>query len=61
MASLENNCWVSSPFEPKPPEGRAREAMKFVKVALANGYLTDISIAMILVEMKRRGLKITSQ
>ena len=41
------------------PETQAREAMKFVRVSLVDGYLTDISISMILVELKRRGIKLT--
>lgn len=56
--ALEQSCWVS----PTPsPEARAREAMKFVRVSLVGesgraGYLTDISISMILVELKQRGI-----
>ena len=42
----------------QPPESRARDAMKFVRVSLDDGYLTNISISMILVELQRRGLKI---
>lgn len=57
---LEGNCWVSSILERRSPETRAREAMKFVKVALVDGHLTDISIAMILVELKRHGVKLTN-
>lgn len=60
MATLEDSCWVSSPFAPQSPEAAARSAMKFVKVATVDGYLTDISISMILVEMKRMGLRITN-
>lgn len=63
MAILENSCWVSPGAT---PESRAREAMKFVRVSLAgesarNGTLTDISISLILVELKRSGLRITDQ
>lgn len=43
-------------------------ALQFVKVAVRDGnskpqsgYLTDVSVAILMVEMKRRGLKITSQ
>lgn len=45
-------------------ERRVIEAMKFVKVAVrdpdhpTNGFLTDTSIMMLLVELKRRGVKI---
>lgn len=39
-------------------EERLIRALKFVKVATKNGYLTDISVAMILVEMKREGIRI---
>jgi len=39
-------------------ERRAIEAMKFVRVALKDGYLTDVSIAMLLVELERRGVKL---
>lgn len=35
---------------------RVIQALKFVKVDTKRGYLTDISIAMILVEMERRGI-----
>ncbi len=51
--NLDYGCWVSP-----SPEARAREAMKFVRVSLNDGYLTDISISMLLVELKRRGLVI---
>jgi hypothetical protein len=34
--------------------------MKFVKVATVDGYLTDISISMILVELKREGVKLSN-
>lgn len=54
MATLEGNIWVSS--LPSTPEARARSAMKFVRVSLVDGYLTDISISMLLVELKRRGV-----
>jgi len=37
---------------------KAIAAMKFVRVALKDGYLTDISVAMILTEMERSGLTI---
>lgn len=36
---------------------RAIRALKFVKVETKGGYLTDISIAMLIVEMERRGIK----
>lgn len=36
---------------------RTIHALKFVKVATEKGYLTDISIAMLIVEMERRGIK----
>ncbi len=39
---------------------RAIQALKFVKVQTARGYLTDISIAMILVEMERRGVVLSN-
>lgn len=55
---LEDNVWVSSLSA--TPEARARQAMKFVRVALVDGYLTDISISMILVELKRRGVSLTN-
>ena len=57
---IEGNCWVSSVLEPRTPERRARDAMKFVKVAMVDGYLTDISISMILVELKRHGIVLTN-
>lgn len=57
---IEGNCWVSSAFEPRSPERSARDAMKFVKVVLVDGYLTDISISMIMVELKRRGVKLSN-
>ena len=34
--------------------------MKFFKVATVDGYLTNISISMILVELKREGVKISN-
>lgn len=40
------------------PQASARDAMKFVKVETVDGYLTDISISMIMVELERRNLKI---
>ena len=43
-------------FPRETPESKTREAMKFVRVALVNGHLTDISIAMILVELRRSGV-----
>lgn len=50
-----DSVWTS----PLPsPEARAREALKFVRVSLKDGYLTDISISMLLVELKRRGITI---
>ena len=36
---------------------RAIQALKFVKVDTKEGYLTDLSIAMIMVELERRGIK----
>ena len=57
---LEGSCWVSSSLEHRTPEARARSALKFVKVATVDGHLTDISISMILVEMKREGLVLTN-
>lgn len=58
---FEGNCWVSSLLEPRSPEARAREAMKFIKVATVDGHLTDISISMILVELKRDGITLGPQ
>lgn len=44
-----------------PTEERLVRALKFVKVALTKeGYLTDISVAMLMVEMKRQGLRISN-
>lgn len=44
-------------FNHSTEKERAIRALKFVKVALTEeGYLTDISVAMLLVEMERRGL-----
>lgn len=41
-----------------PEKVRAVRALKFVKVALTKeGYLTDISIAMLIVELERRGIR----
>lgn len=46
-------------------EQKLVRALKFVKVQVdksgpnRNGYLTDVSIAMLLVEMKRNGLRVT--
>lgn len=41
---------------------RAIRAMKFVKVALTKeGYLTDISIAMLLCELERRGIPLSDR
>ncbi len=57
-ATEHDNVWLS----PLPsPERWAREGMKFVKVKTVDGHLTDISISMILVELKRRGLKLCAQ
>jgi len=50
------SVWMS---QIPPPETQVREAMKFVRVSLVDGYLTDISISMILVELKCRGIKFT--
>jgi hypothetical protein len=36
---------------------RAIQALKFVKVDTKGGFLTDLSVAMILIELERRGLK----
>lgn len=61
-ATGDENVWLS----PLPaPESRAREAMKFVRVSLVgesghSGQLTDISISIILVELKRRGLTLSN-
>jgi hypothetical protein len=47
-------------------EEKLIRALKFVKVQVDNsgpnrsGYLTDISIAMLLIEMKRNGLVVTN-
>lgn len=47
-------------------EEKLIRALKFVKVQVdksgpnRNGYLTDISIAMLLIEMKRNGLVVTN-
>ncbi len=40
-------------------EQRAMDAMKSIRVSLDDGHLTDMSIAMILIELKRQNLKIT--
>lgn len=53
---LVEDCIVCPP---RTPESEARFAMKFVKVATVDGHLTDISIAMILVELKRQGVRLT--
>ena len=37
-------------------ELQIRQALKFVKVNTKNGFLTDLSITMILVELERRGI-----
>lgn len=58
MDALEENVWVS--VMPSTPEARARSAMKFVRVALVDGYLTDISISMLLVELKGSGVELRS-
>jgi hypothetical protein len=42
-------------------ERRVRDSLKFVRVSLENGHLTDVSISMLLVELYREGLKITHQ
>lgn len=34
----------------------AIQALKFVKVETKKGYLTDLSVAMILIELERRGI-----
>jgi hypothetical protein len=47
-------------FDNDEAKRRVIEALKFVKVATKNGYLTDISVAMLLVEMKREGVGITA-
>lgn len=57
---LEDSCWVSSLLEDRTPEQRARDAMKFVKGAMVDGHLTDITISMILVEFKRNGVRLTN-
>ncbi len=36
---------------------RTIQALKFVKVKTEKDYLADLSVAMILVEMERRGIK----
>ena len=46
-------------YPPVTPESRAREALKFVRVSTNNGYLTDISISMLLVELKRSGVTLS--
>lgn len=55
-----SNTWGASmiSYPADTPESRAREAMKFVRVALVNGHLTDISVSMILVEFQRCGVKL---
>lgn len=41
------------------PKVRAIRALKFVKVALTkDGYLTDVSVAMLIVELERKGIKL---
>lgn len=41
---------------------RPIRAMKFVKVALTkDGYLTDISVAILLVELERRGIALSDK
>lgn len=41
-------------------EERLVQALKFPKVATTNdGYLTDISVAMLMVEMKRWGIRVS--
>lgn len=38
---------------------RAIQALKFIKVALTKeGYLTDVSVAMLIVELERKGIKL---
>lgn len=58
MSAQENTQWGAGmiAFPADTPESRARGAMKFVKVATVDGYLTDISLSMILVELKRCGV-----
>jgi hypothetical protein len=53
---IVENCTV---WPPKTPEGQARFALKFVRVSTVDGHLTDISIAMILVELKRQGVRLS--
>lgn len=45
-------------FDNDTAEERLIRALKFVKVATKDGYLTNTSVAMILVELKREGVKI---
>ena len=41
------------------PKERAIRALKFVKVAITkDGYLTDVSVAMLIVELERNGIKL---
>jgi hypothetical protein len=53
-------------FDDEPAEEKLIRSLKFVKVQVdksgpdRNGYLTDISVAMLLVEMKRNGLVISN-
>lgn len=52
---------MNDPFRSTPKE-RAIRALKFVKVSLTkDGYLTDISVAMLIVEMERSGIKLPDQ
>lgn len=47
-----------SPSRSENTYQRARRALKFVRVSLEDGYLTDVSISMLIVELGQRGLKI---
>lgn len=53
-------------FDDEPAEEKLIRSLKFVKVQVddsgpnRSGYLTDISIAMLLVEMKRSGLVVSN-
>lgn len=53
-------------FDDDPAEEKLIRSLKFVKVQVddsgpnRSGYLTDISVAMLLVEMKRNGLVVSN-
>lgn len=60
MTKQGSDTWGASmvAYPADTPESRARDAMKFVRAVLIDGHLTDISISMILVELKRCGVKL---